>query len=162
MAVWKLYRYEDRVLVPRMVQSEEGMYLETEPVQVVCVSDRVALVETLLRTLSQDPTKAADADFCDPDAPALPVVLEVLGIRKWKEFEMKALMYTLHKSESSWKMYVTGRGDDGMWCLNDENSRSFPAGQEISSLCTQLAMEIEARLPVKAPRLLGLPGPKSD
>lgn len=170
MTIWKLYRYEDSVLAPRMVKTEDGVFVETQPVSSVPADAKSEIVDLLKDVLQTDPEDASsedlnvDMDQKDPQ----PVLLQILSIKKWKDFEKRALMYTLHRSDKQLDMHVTGRGDDGMWCVADSERRSFPHSMSLTEICESIADEIISRRAVRAPLLLGgsamavLPTPSSD
>lgn len=158
MSVWKIYRYEDQVLVPKMFINEDGAFVETEPLLSVSIYDSARLVEVLKETLSVAPVAAdlpqSDDDTEEPDK--TPVVLHKLGLKKWHEFETKALMYTLHLSGENLAVYITGRNADGMWSVSGSEQLEYFVANGLDEACKQIAAEICSRKPVKS-TALGLP-----
>lgn len=164
MSVWKLYRYEDLVIAPTMVVTDDGAFVETQPVQAVSIDSQDSVIALLKDLLSSSPAPAQDEDInkSSLDDFGRPILLEILDIKRWQDFERKALMYTLHCSDSALTMYVTGRGSDGMWSIADSQQRTFDlAGSYLENTCREIAREIINRPPVQA-RMLGLPGPRND
>ncbi len=157
MTIWKMYRYEDSVLAPRMVKTEEGVFVETQPVSSVSADSKTDIVDLLKDSLQTAPEDASKEDLnYEVDVKdAQPVLLQVLGIKRWKDFEKRALMYTLHRSENQLVMHVTGRGADGMWSIADSESRSFSNEISLQEICESIADEMMARRAVRAPLLLG-------
>ena len=166
MSIWKLYRYEDEVLAPCMVVTDEGVFIETQPVQMVSADSHRDIVELLQELVETKPETAKESDLNDPEVKGTqPVLLEILNIKKWKDFEKRALMYTLHRSGNELVMHVTGRGPDGMWSIADSQSKKFDINESTSTACIAIADEIMARRVVKAPMLLSgpsLPSPPME
>lgn len=160
MGVWKLYRYEDQVLAPTMVVTNEGVFVETQPVMSVSIDAPDEVISLVKDTLETEAQAATEEDLNNPDTPlrdlhSQPVLLEILQIKKWQDFEKRALMYTLHRLGSEITLHITGRGADGMWSIADSSSRSF-SGVPIEEACNQIAAELISRRPVASPRALGL------
>lgn len=166
MSVWKLYRYEDQVLAPTMVVTDQGVFVETQPVQSVAADSKADIIDLLIDVLSSKPGQAQESDLGGPELVKenQPVLLEILGIRKWQDFEKRALMYTLHRNGDELTMHVTGRGADGMWSIKDSQQRNFNIVDSLTAACESIAAELSERRPVNSPRLLGapaaLPAPK--
>lgn len=164
MSCWKIYRYNKQVLIPKMVLSAEGAFVEVNPVLALPISDPDAIAAVLEKLLAGEPESASPDDLNDPDnKQAQPPILEYLGLKLWTEFEKKALMYTLFKAGQELQFYVTGRGGDGMWSLAGSEKRDFKLSeeQELKTACRSMAFDLVSREPQPAPRILGLPGPKS-
>jgi hypothetical protein len=169
MTIWKLYRYEDMVYAPTMVVTDEGVFIETQPVQAVSVDAPGDVVELVHDLLSAMPGAAQESDLAPPDTDGhatQPVLLEILGIKRWHDFEKRALMYTLHKSDKELTLHITGRGADGMWSVGDSKKRSFPQGDSPDEIHREIANELVSRRPVESPKLLGsralMPAPPAD
>ncbi|MBX9688899.1 MAG: hypothetical protein K2X27_19480 [Candidatus Obscuribacterales bacterium] len=163
MSIWKLYRFEDQFLAPSMVIAEGGNYIETEPIFSVSADDKSELIDLIKDLIKSQPQQAKDNDIykesieCKNYEPAL---LEILGLHKWKDFEQRALMYTLHKQGEELHLHITGRGSDGFWSISDSSSKIYQF--ENPKTPEEIADEIIPRLPVTPPKLLGLgPGPDS-
>jgi len=160
MAVWKLYRYEDQVLAPTMVITEEGVFVETQPVHCVSINSPKDMRELLHELISSEIGKAKEEDLNNPEQPdstsSQPVLLELLNIQRWKEFEKHALMYTLHRNGDTLTMHVTGRGSDGMWVVAELRTRSFDLSQSTDEACKSIADELITRRPIETAGTLGL------
>jgi hypothetical protein len=159
MAVWKLYRYEDQVLAPTMVITEEGVFVETQPVHCVSINSPTDMRELLHELISGEIGKAKAEDLNNPEQPdssTQPVLLELLNIQRWKDFEKRALMYTLHRSGDTLTMHVTGRGSDGMWVVAELRTRTFDLSQSTEEACRSIADELITRRPIDTPGTLGL------
>ena len=158
MSIWKLYRYEDQILAPTMVVTEQGVFIETQPVQAVSADVKKDIVDLLVDVVSAKPELAQESDLNEAGLPgSQPVLLEILNIRKWQDFEKRSLMYTLHRNGDELIMHVTGRGADGMWSIKDSEKQSFDVSNSVQDACELIADELANRRPVKSPKLLGAP-----
>lgn len=160
MSLWKIYRYEDTVLVPRMVQTDAGVFLETEPVELIAISDPKSIREVLAELLDSKPGTAEEEDLYNEEGDrfaAQSVLLTALSLKKWQDFERRALLYTMHKQNDELKLHVTGRGNDGLWSLSGAECKSFELKLGTEKLAEQIASEIINKSPVPPPRLLGGP-----
>ena len=164
MSIWKIYRFENMILSPTMVVTDAGVFIETNPVEAIStelIPELLALVEKLLNSTIEH---AQERDFYDPDSPdssPQSVLLELLKIRRWRDFEKRALMYTLHRQGSELTMYITGRATDGMWAVDDANKRIFSLAESLAPACQGIVDELVSRRPIESPQIirLGLPPP---
>jgi hypothetical protein len=159
MTVWKIYRYEDMVLVPTMVVTDEGVFIETGPVQSVSIEEVQELLDLIERLLASPVGKAQEKDLNNPDSPlasSRPVLLEMLKIKRWRDFEKRALMYTLFCQGAQLTMHVTGRAPDGMWLRDDSKNRNFSLEGSATEACRGIVAELISRRPVDSPRTLAL------
>ena len=158
MSLFKVYRYEDLVLFPRMVLTDAGVFLETEPVDILGVENLAALVEHISKLLSSKPAPAEESDLYREEGDrfsAQSVLLTALSIKKWHDFERQSLLYTIHLTEDDLRLHVTGRGDNGLWSIQKSSVKSFPLSEGSSALALKIVNEIAATRPTPPPRLLG-------
>lgn len=165
MSILKFYKYNGQVLIPTIAPTESGLLVEVEPVICCSVDDRAELEKTILDSL-HDSTWAPPEDQLQ-DQPEHPVILAVLGLRRWADFERKALLFTLHKSANGSTLHITGRGSDGFWSRDDSLSLLFPPDCSDEVLAERIASYIAARAAQPQVRLLGLappatPDPRAD
>ena len=166
MGLWKLYRYENYVVVPRMVQTEQGVYLETEPVELVNVDVRGAVIDILSELLVSIPAAAKEEDLYNEEGDrfsAQSVLLAALSLKRWQDFERRAVLFTLHKTESQTNLHISGRGDDGLWSISRSECKTYPASASDKELADSIATELLNAKTAAPPRLLGGPSlPKKD
>ena len=79
MGLWKIYRYENYVVSPRMVQTEQGVYLETEPVELVNIEYRASIVDLLIELLSSEPAVATEDDLYNEEGDRFSAQSVLLG-----------------------------------------------------------------------------------
>lgn len=168
MGLWKLYRYENYVVAPRMVQTEQGVYLETEPVELVNVDVRGAVVDLLTDVLASAPAPAQENDLYNEEGDrfsAQSVLLAALSLKRWQDFERRAVLFTLHKTDAQINLHVTGRGDDGLWSISKSDCKTFDPSISNTELASLIAGELISAKVVEPPRLLGgpiMPLPKDE
>ena len=115
MSIVKIYRYKDQAVIPSIARTAEGLLVECAPV-VLCQIDQPQLPDLIGQTLTAPVLEQPDSEEDNgPDS----VVLEALGLKKWRDFEQNALLYTIHCTESSVEVHITGRGQDGFWKRDD-------------------------------------------
>jgi hypothetical protein len=140
-----------------MVVTDDGAFVETQPVQMVSSDSLPDIIELIEDILNTTPEKARPEDLSSPEAPdSKPVLLEMLRLQRWLDFEKRALMYTLHRAGSQLNLHATGRGGDGMWTVDNNRNRSFDVASTVTEAAREIAAEIVARRPVESPKPLGL------
>lgn len=165
MGLWKIYRYENYVVSPRMVQTEQGVYLETEPVELVNIEYRASVVDLLVELLSSEPSAAKDDDLYNEEGDrfsAQSVLLAALSLKKWQDFEKRALLFTLHKTDEQVNLHVTGRGADGLWSISKSECKSLNPKASNPELANLVVSELLNAKVAEPPRLLGGPVRKDE
>lgn len=169
MNLFKFYRYKNRAVIPSMVLTEAGLIVEGNPVEVLEI-DHPELPEVLREALCASLGKEEPTE--DEDEGPKSVVLEALQLKKWRDFEQEALLYTVHRTDKTVEVHVTGRGDDGFWKRDDTQKITLDASCWPDTVAQALAKLMVENKPVadKPVRLLGgpataplaLPPPKTD
>ncbi len=145
-----------------MFINEDGAFVETEPLEQVSAHQVSMLVEVLKQTFAVSPERADfsqsedDSEFEGQESNT-PIVLQKLGLKKWQDFEKKALMYTVHLVDGKMSVYITGRGADGMWSLDGSEQLEYSTENGIEKACEEIAGQISSRRPVKSTALGLLP-----
>lgn len=169
MNLFKFYRYKNRAVIPAMVLTEAGLIVEGNPVEVLEI-DHPELPQVLREALCASPRKEEPAN--EEDEGPGSVVLEALHLKKWRDFEQDALLYTVHRTDHTVEVHVTGRGDDGFWKRDDTKKITLDASCWPDMVAQALAKLMVENKPVddKPVRLLGgqtppplaLPPPKPN
>lgn len=154
MTLFKFYRYRNSAIIPTMVLASNNLLVEGEPVEIVEI-DHPELKNILLEALAK-PATAEPPQQEDDDGPKS-VVLEALKLRKWREFEQNALLFTVYRSQTGVEIHVTGRGDDGFWKRDDTAKIALPPEAWPTTVAAALASTMREKQPVqeKQVRLLG-------
>lgn len=107
----RFYLRNRKVILPTVVQTEDGFFMDVEPVYVIGVWEE-ELPDILRQTLEKENERV---ETPPPSAEPGSVVLEAVGIKRWEAFEKGTVLYIVHGDTEKTKVYVTGRGSDGMW-----------------------------------------------
>src|SRR5262249_8516440 len=125
MSFFHFYLRNRKAIIPTVVMTGDGFYMDVEPVSIVPADKPDELMPALTDALGRGNDTVDTPDRTDePGSP----VLDKVGIKRWEAFERQSVLYTVHVSDQAIDLYVTGRGADGMWERRAENHRSFPLG----------------------------------
>jgi len=155
--LYRFYVYDEKIIIPSVMQTEEGFYVDEKPVQIIHVKEAALWKSELTRALMAGnkiiPTP-------DPSTSGESVVLESLKVQKWVTFEKKACMYTIHATSSFIKVYRTGKAPDGMWGTKNAVERVFHSKAPWQFIVGALAEDVNKQpeaYPVKSGGLMVLP-----
>jgi len=141
MSLIRFYLYNDTVLIPVVVQAQEGFYLDEAPITGCDLADdedlRGCLIEALMSENDTVPTPGREQRGGS-------IILEGLGIKKWHEFESRALMYTIHKDATGYAYYSTGRGSDGLWRKDPSREQHFEMTMPVSEIADAIIANLRA------------------
>jgi hypothetical protein len=163
MALTRFYGYRDKVLIPVVMQAEEGFYFDAAPVDLYDSADstvlRTALNAAMKRTNDVVPTPQR-LDEHDPGSP----LLEALHLRKWQQFEAEAAMYSVYINEDSIDYYASGNAFEGSWITQRMRRQSFELrcaanGELVDKLLADIVSDQQDRRPKSGSITLLLPPP---
>ena len=122
MGLFRFYFHQGKLITPSVCETEAGFFVDQGPLTVTSVKDsgkvRQAIIKAFIKGNSQIPTP-------DGSEAAGSIILERLVIDSWSKFEKDAVLYTLHLGGRYTTFHVTGRGDDGMWTMDEDSTRKF-------------------------------------
>jgi hypothetical protein len=156
MTFLHFYVRNRKVIIPTVAQTDEGFFIDVAPVEILPVSRTTQLRETLTSAMTSGNKEVQTPEAATPGS----VVLEAVGIKRWEAFEKQSALYTIFSTTGSTTVYVTGRGDDGMWTQDKSNERVFAADTPKSDIVDWILKDIaqrpeanepEARLPMLLP-----------
>ncbi len=154
MSMLRIYLYGigQKVIIPTIVSTTDGVFMEVEPVSVFDVQDLNAWKKYVIRKLESGNVLIQGTDKTGEPGSA---VLERLGLRKWHDFETNAVMYTIHKGAMYFTIYSTGRDEKRMWTKSG-HERKFASGAPIGMVVDELANDLvkEPEAFPKSPTLL--------
>lgn len=160
--LFRIYLYDEKVLLPTVAQTEQGLYVDTKPVQQFAVTDLERWKSALYLALNAE-AKRVDSTG-DNEEPGS-ILLEILQLQKWSVFEKRALMYTVHAGGAYIKVYRTGKGPDGMWNAETTIERIWdvrtPMHYIVDAVAEDAIQQPEAH-PIKAGGLMLLPKPSAN
>lgn len=174
MSIYKFYLWRHNVLIPRMVQTDAGLYVDAAPVNVCNAADSRKLYQEIKSALSLQivqqspplPTGSNDGDCCggaddDDDSPHS-VLLAAVGLTKWESFEKETTLYTVHVTEDEFVVYSTGRDKSRMWTHEASRKTVIPRSDGIEGVTQRVLAEITADYMVAQEKRsrTGLPAPR--
>ncbi len=153
-------------IIPTVAMTEDGFYIDVEPVSVVSVSDLGSLKSKLLTALESENRRVPTPDRAEEPGS---VVLEKVSVRRWEVFERQSVLFTIHSSPEAIILYETGRGPSGMWTRKTDEDKRFAATTPLPEIVEAVVAAVEnhpemRKSRVSLPMLLAppLPPPKEE
>lgn len=166
MSFFHFYVRKGKAIIPTVAITEEGFYLDIEPVSIVSVSDKALLKEKLLSAIESENLRIPTPERADEPGS---VVLEKVGVKRWEVFERQSVLFTFHGGPDAITLYETGRNHDGMWTRKIDEDKTFaadtPLPEIVDAVITSLENHPDLKEPAASlPMLLppALPPPKSE
>jgi hypothetical protein len=134
-----LWAPKQRLIVPKIAETDTGFFVEVEPLSVYEVHDifhwKKHIVDSLRKGMSLVET---------PDSAQEPgsMILEKLELNSWGEFERQATLFTIHLGARYASIYATGAGEDGMWSHAAMTERKFHSKAPLETIVDALAADI--------------------
>jgi hypothetical protein len=148
MTLTRLYVWNQKVILPDVVQTEDGFFADEAPIQIFEVKD-IPSWKNSLETKLLAGNKIVPTPDCS-EAPGS-AILEALNIHKWSTFEQQAVMYTIHGGSRYITLYRTGKGSNGMWTNEGTEQRRFdpraPIQYIVDGLVSDVMRQKESRPP---------------
>lgn len=140
MAMVKIYLYGigQQIIIPQLAETQEGFLVEIEPVEIFSVDQIDQWKSVMYKRLSQGnpiiptPEKA--------EAPGSPILAR-LNLKRWDDFEKKAVLYTIHAGPRFISVYATGKKKDGRWTKGDRE-RKFASQAPLEIVVDEVALDI--------------------
>ncbi len=150
MSLVRIYLYSigQKVVIPEMVETGEGVIIERGPVKVFDLHQLPEWKALVYTKLSQGNPLIPTPEVSDEPGSA---VLDKLGLQKWSDFERYAIMYTIHKGARFTSVYTTGRNPDGTWTQGTKE-RHFESRAPLELVIDEVASDL-----VKEPEAVARP-----
>lgn len=146
MSLIRFYLYREKVIVPKVEQTEAGFFVDSQPVEVYKIKDRAAVYAGLVKAL-----KCGNNVIATPEgAGAASVLLDHLDLSKWSSFEKSAVLYTVLLGGRYATIYASGRGADGMWKEAASKVRQFHPSLSLDMLAHTLVSDMITQPEAKA------------
>ena len=154
MSILKIYLYglDQTVIIPTVAETEEGMLLEVEPIEIFKVTQVQKWKNYILSSLESDTRVIKGKDQTGNPGSA---ILERLNILKWSDFEKHSVMYVIHRGGKFISVYSTGKNEEGMW-TQGKSHRTFHPKAPLDIVVNEMALDLvkEPEAIAKQPRLL--------
>lgn len=133
-----LYAIGQKILIPELVETDEGFFVETAPVKIFPVQDISGWKAEVYKFLSLGnriiPTPEQSSE---PGSP----ILEALGVKRWDDFERQAVLYTIHAGPRFISVYATGRNEERRWTTGTKE-RKFASQAPLELVVDEVVMDI--------------------
>jgi hypothetical protein len=115
----RVYVYLGKVVIPKVVRSAQGMFVDHEPLKVIDCSAVNQIKEAVSLAWSQGVGLADEGqESYDPEAEEQSpesIIAAAVGLNRWDKFERNAVLYSLYSGKDSIQLLSTGRAENGMW-----------------------------------------------
>lgn len=139
MSLYRFYVRHQKLIMPTVVETEAGFYVDSGPIEVFDIQDIDEWRRQLfLRLAGGNPVVPTPERTDEPGS----AILEKLNITKWSTFETSAVMYTIHLGGRYISVYRTGKGPDGMWTQENTDLRQFASRAPLSSIANSVADDV--------------------
>jgi hypothetical protein len=136
----RFYRYKDQLVIPTVVQAEEGFYMDVDPVAICQIADQEEVRRRIMDVLSAGDNQVVPTpERADEPGSA---VLERLRLRKWRVFEAEAVMFTIYLNPNGIEYYSTGPAVGGEWKMRAGKHISLPSDTDSSHLVNIIVQEL--------------------
>lgn len=141
-----------QVIMPTVVRTEAGFYMDVEPVAIIASAEAAAVTDKLLSILTGECQVVPTPDVqTEPGS----CVLEALSLKRWDTFEKEAFLYNFESGGPAMSFYGAGRDGSGRWTAEKTSLLSFPAGYDpVLAVREIYAVIVSDELKAKGPRLL--------
>jgi len=141
MTMLKIYLWgpKQRLIVPKMAETDAGFFVEIEPLSIYECHDVFHWKKHIYDSL-----KKGMALVETPDSAQEPgsMILEKLELNSWGEFERQATLFTIHQGARYTTIYMTGPGEDGMWSHAAMTERKFHSRAPLEVIVDAIVADI--------------------
>lgn len=147
-----LYGVDQKIIIPAIGQTEDGMLVEIEPIKLFPVTAVNRWKNYIYNAIAGGPKEIKGADQSSNPGSA---ILDKLNLERWSDFERYSVMYILHKGPKFISVYSTGKAEDGMW-TQGKSHRTFHPRAPLDIVIGEMALDIlkEPEAIPKQPKLL--------
>lgn len=159
MSIFHFYLHMNQLVIPTVVETDDGMYVDDKPVSHCHIDETNQLLAAIKKELEKGNPKVPGYE---PTQEPGSVVLEALNLKTWTAFEKQSVMVTCHITDDGTKIYVTGRARDGMWAHDLIGPAKFGSDTSLDEIAAFIAAEVQLKaktLPPNAPPPLLLAPP---
>ena len=110
--MWHFYVRGGIAYVPKVLKTDVGFFLDSDPVAVIPLADAERLIDTLvtaIRNGNEGGKAPARHEY------GMPVVARAAGVSDWSTFARTARLFRIRQTESGYEIAAMGRASDGAW-----------------------------------------------
>lgn len=147
-----LYGVGQKIIIPTIAQTDDGMLVEVEPIKVFSVTQVNRWKAYVYHCLSSGPNIIKGKDQTSNPGSA---ILDKLNLERWSDFERYSVMYMIHLGPKYISVYSTGKSEDGMW-TQGKSHRTFHPRAPLDIVVSEMTLDIlkEPEAIPKEPKLL--------
>jgi hypothetical protein len=151
MTLARFYTYREMLVVPNVVQAEEGFYFDEAPVTVYDTDKPEFVREIIGDLLDKDNDVVPTPERSTEHFPGSPI-LEVLSLKRWLKFEGEASMYSVYTNDNSFEYYASGNALEGTWRPDRMKHLTFERASGRDALLDEILRDLFADIKArKAP-----------
>src|ERR1700733_14810220 len=141
MTMLKIYLWapKQRLIVPKMAETDSGFFVEIEPLSVYECHDIFHWKKHIYDSLHKGMARVETPDSAQEPGS---MILEKLELNSWGEFERHATLFTIHQGTRYTSIYATGAGEDGMWSHAAMTERKFHSKAPLETIVDAIAGDI--------------------
>ena len=142
----RVYVYLGKAVIPTVVRSAQGMFVDREPLKVIDCFDIPGIKEAVVQAWTQgiclmDETQENYDSEAETESPES-IIAAAVGLTRWDKFERHAVLYSLYNGKDSIQLVSTGRADNGMWSKSGGLSLEFDPDTKPEILAEYLVDDI--------------------
>lgn len=139
---WSCYIIGQLVIIPTVSLTEDGLYLETEPVRTESLNNTEELVQKILGTVRQGyPYVPAP----QPGALPRPVVLKYAKAKSWSTFERNAALWSISEEGGEFVIGPDARAEDRGWVRDPTRLERIPGTVPLESVVRRLVVLMQVQ-----------------
>jgi len=146
MGLFRFYFHQGKLIIPSVCETEAGFFVDHGPLTVCDMKLPEKVRQSIIKTFYKGNKRIPTPDGSEA---AGSIILERLVIDSWSKFEKEAVLYTLHLGGRYTFFHVTGRGDDGMWMMDENTTRKFDCRATYDSLADAIIEDIRRQMAPK-------------
>lgn len=134
-----IYQFKDLILIPTLAETDDGFFLETEPVEVLSKPTHDDLLSALQRVVER-----ANPSIRTPPRDGFPpsVVHARAGVRSQREFDRVARLWVFESSAAGILLIPTVRGATGGFLHKRDEAEQFTGTSALSLIAERVLQSI--------------------
>jgi hypothetical protein len=141
MSFVRFYRYHNQIILPTVKQADNSFYFDAEPVNVCDLNAKNELAQLIHDELT---TSRPKVDIPENAETGQSIILDLLDIKKWFQFEREATMFMIHGDKDYYKINVTAHHrETRLWTHDLIGERKLPAHMAIDEVVAMLMRIID-------------------
>jgi len=143
--LWNVYLRNGIAFIPTVAQTDEGFFLDVDPVGVVSATNTEALQHAIKQAIGRgNPKVPAPTRAAFPK----PVLLRYAKVKSWSAFEKGCLNWTIVEKGDVYHVKQGRKRSDAGWEDDPKRIEALPPGIGIDEVARRVTSSIQAALEV--------------